>query len=244
MAETPHGHGCPVTGHGPVLEGTGDTDYERYLRVDELLNLQRRPEEMAHPDEMLFTTIHQSFELWLKLVDFELDRICERIDADDFHTAIRWLRRIRKAIHANTAALAVFETMVPQEFHEVRRQLGQGSGAESPGFRNLLLKAPTVWPHVEALLERNETTLKRVYTEEGHRPDLFGLLEAMTDFDQEVSLWRQAHLGVVSRIIGAGVKSLKGYAVDQLAEDIQRPLWPKLWRVRDAVTEFEGTSPE
>ncbi len=243
---TEHGHGCPVNhggGEGPRLPGTGATDYERYLRVDDLLSLQKAPEDMAHPDEMMFTTIHQSFELWLKLIHFELARIGERIDADDFHTAVRWLRRIRKAVHANTQALAIFDTMVPQEFHEVRRQLGNGSGGESPGFRRLLAEAPMLWPRVQALLDRNETDLKRIYTEEGHRPDLFGLMEAMTDFDQEVTNWRQAHINVVRRIIGSGVKSLKGYAVDQLHEDIRKPLWPELWAVREAVTAFEGTSP-
>lgn len=237
--------GCPVNhGDGPKLPGTGATDYERYLRIDDLLNLQRDPADMAHPDEMLFTTIHQSFEIWLKMIRFELERIGDSIDADDFHTAVRWLRRIRKAVTANNTALAVFDTMVPQEFHEVRRQLGNGSGGESPGFRGLLQDAPLLWPRVEALLERNGTNLKRIYTEEGHRPDLFGLMEALTDFDAEVSLWRQAHLNVVRRIIGNGVKSLKGYAVDQLHEDIRTPLWPKLWDVREAVTAFEGTSPE
>jgi len=242
----PFGHGLPASGNdytGPVLPGDGATDYERYMRVGELLALQKDPKEMAHPDEMMFTTIHQSFELWLKLVQFELERVKQCIDTDDFHTAGRFLRRSRLIIRANTEALRIFDTMVPQEFHEVRRQLGQGSGAESPGFRRLLQQAPTVWPHVQSLIARNDTTLERVYTEKGHRPDLFGLFEAMTDFDQEVSDWRAAHVNVVKRIIGRDVLSLKGYAVHQLEEDIKTNLWPQLWKVREAVTELEGTSP-
>ncbi len=242
----PFGHGMPAPDGeytGPTLPGDGGTDYERYMRVDELLQLQKAPSEMVHPDELMFTTIHQSFELWLNLVHFELDRIKQCIDEDDFHTAVRFLRRCRNAIRANTTALGIFDTMVPQEFHDVRRQLGNGSGAESPGFRKLLQLAPTVWPHVQKLIDRNDTTLERVYTEKGHRPDLFGLFEAMTDFDQEVSDWRQAHLNVVKRIIGRDVLSLKGYAVHQLEEDIKLNLWPELWKVREAVTEFEGTSP-
>ncbi len=244
-AACPFGHGLPQGEDytGPTLPGEGATDYERYMRVDELLQLQKEPEAMAHPDEMMFTAIHQSFEIWLKLVLFELERIKTCIDTDDFHTAVRFLRRCRNVIRANTTALAIFDTMVPQEFHEVRRQLGNGSGAESPGFRQLLQSAPTVWPHVQALIERNNTTLERVYTEQGHRPDLFGLFEAMTDFDQEVSDWRAAHVSVVKRIIGGGVKSLKGAAVVQLENDIKTHLWPDLWKVRDDVTAYEGTSP-
>ena len=47
----------------PILPGAGASDYERYLRTDELLALQKTPEEQAHRDELLFQTVHQSSEL-------------------------------------------------------------------------------------------------------------------------------------------------------------------------------------
>ena len=34
----------------PILPGEGPSDYERYLRTDELLALQKTPEEMSHRD--------------------------------------------------------------------------------------------------------------------------------------------------------------------------------------------------
>jgi tryptophan 2,3-dioxygenase len=49
----------------PILPGKGASDYERYLRTDELLALQKSPDERVHPDELLFQTVHQSSELWL-----------------------------------------------------------------------------------------------------------------------------------------------------------------------------------
>lgn len=237
------GHGCPVDHSGPVLGGEGDTDYERYLHVPELMQLQKDPADMAHPDEMMFTMVHQSFELWLKLVQFEMARMKGYLDQGDLYTTVRLLRRCRKVIAGNRSMLDIFDTMAPNDFHDVRRQLGTGSGAESPGFRAIQGLAPTLWPHVEALLEREGETLEDIYLKAGHRSDLFALLETMTDFDQEFSLWRQAHLQLVKRIIGRDVKSLKGYAVHQLEEDIQQTLWPALWKVREVVTMAEGTSP-
>ena len=32
----------------PILPGTADTDYERYLRTDDLLALQKDPGEVVH----------------------------------------------------------------------------------------------------------------------------------------------------------------------------------------------------
>ena len=57
----------------PLLEGSGASDYERYLRTDELLALQKTPEEWVHRDELLFQTVHQSSELWLKLASSEVE---------------------------------------------------------------------------------------------------------------------------------------------------------------------------
>jgi tryptophan 2,3-dioxygenase len=37
-----------------ILPGRGASDYERYLRTDELLALQKAPEEMNHRDELFF----------------------------------------------------------------------------------------------------------------------------------------------------------------------------------------------
>ena len=47
----------------PILPGAGASDYERYLRTDELLALQKTEEERSHHDELLFQTVHQSSEL-------------------------------------------------------------------------------------------------------------------------------------------------------------------------------------
>ncbi|MDQ2894809.1 MAG: tryptophan 2,3-dioxygenase family protein, partial [Actinomycetota bacterium] len=71
----------PDEPNGPVLPGPGASDYERYLRTDELLALQREPAQQLHRDELLFQTVHQSSELWLKLACAEVQQAAELIDA-------------------------------------------------------------------------------------------------------------------------------------------------------------------
>ena len=58
----------------PILPGKGASDYERYLRTDELLSLQKSAEEFLHKDEMTFQVVHQSSELLLKGAAWELER--------------------------------------------------------------------------------------------------------------------------------------------------------------------------
>ena len=71
----------------PVLPGPGASDYERYLRTDELLALQKGPEERVHRDELLFQTVHQSSELWLKRAVAEVREATALVDR-------RFLRRV------------------------------------------------------------------------------------------------------------------------------------------------------
>src|SRR6185437_9644868 len=81
-----------ILGHGelkPILPGPGASDYERYLRTDELLALQKTPDEMVHRDERLFQTVHQSSELWLKLACFEIDEAIVLIGEGEIRRALR-----------------------------------------------------------------------------------------------------------------------------------------------------------
>src|SRR5205085_11795471 len=61
-----------------------DVTYSPYLRIPELLALQQEPR--AH-DELLFVVIHQSHELWFKLVLHELDEVTRLIASDAFPEA-------------------------------------------------------------------------------------------------------------------------------------------------------------
>ena len=88
---------------GPILEGAA-IDYERYVRVPELLELQKPVEQLSHPEERLFQTTHQAAELWLHHVDYEIGRAIELIAADDVALAADLLDRCARIINLLRAA--------------------------------------------------------------------------------------------------------------------------------------------
>src|SRR6201987_4885890 len=123
--------------HAPVLPGPGASDYERYLRTDELLSLQKTAEERGHHDELLFQTVHQSSELWLKLAGTEVEEAADRLDHDDAGAAARLLRRSVLCIKYIDTQIEMLNEMNPWDYHSVRVMLGHGSGFDSPGFRRM-----------------------------------------------------------------------------------------------------------
>ena len=121
--------------HEPVLPGSAATDYERYLRTDELLSLQKSAEEVVHRDEHLFQAVHQSSELWLKLACLEIEAATALVDADKPAAATRLVRRGSDAMLLITTQLGMLEHMSPCDYAVVRTALGHGAGFDSPGFR-------------------------------------------------------------------------------------------------------------
>ena len=126
----------------PILPGKGESDYERYLRTDELLALQKPPRSARIRDELLFQTVHQSSELWLKLGTSEVARATEHIRGGELGAALRLLRRASLCLQFVTTQLDMLEQMSPWEYQTVRRVLGHGSGFDSPGFREVRRVTP------------------------------------------------------------------------------------------------------
>ena len=220
----------------PVLPGTAATDYERYLRTDELLALQKSPSEAVHRDELLFQTVHQSSELWLKLASQEIEDATTLVDGDRLPDAVRLLRRANECLSLTTANLHMLDHLSPIDYAVVRTALGHGAGFDSPGFRTLHQASPRLGEAFARVLERRKLTVLDVY-ERGHEvDDLYQLAEQLLTLDERVIIWRFHHLKVVERIIGGQVVGTQGTPVEVLERRIDVRFFPELWDVRNAIT--------
>lgn len=222
---------------GPILEGRGDSDYERYVRVPELLELQKRPDQVIHPEELLFQTTHQTAEIWLKHIDYEVDRAAGHLERDEPDGAAALLGRSRLILDLLREQVVILETMAPADYHVIRvSSLGRGSGQESPGFKKLLDVGKRLWPHFQALLAKRSLSPLEIERTPGSHPDLFRLVQSMLDYDEAFMKWRYTHMRLAFRIIGSKVLSLKGVPAAQLDAGTREPLFPELWDVISELT--------
>ena len=222
----------------PVLPGRGASDYERYLRTDELLSLQKRPEERAHRDELLFQTVHQSSELWLKLAWNEVEAAVGLIEGRELAAAIRLLRRSTLCLQYTTAQLDMLEHMSPWEYQTIRKVLGHGSGFDSPSFREIRRVTPMLGQAFSALLPEHDLNVVELYRRGREFEELYQLAELLIEWDERITVWRVRHFKVVERVIGGEVVGTQGTPVELLGRLIHKQFFPELWRARNRLTQL------
>lgn len=220
----------------PILPGRGASDYERYLRTDELLSLQKTPDEMAARDELLFQTVHQSAELWMKLAGFEIEEAVSLIERREPAPAIRLLRRAVACLVFITEQLHILEHMSPWEYHEVRRVLGHGSGFDSPGFGRILELSSALGAAFTRALRAQQLDAVTLYRRGREFEELYQLAELLIEWDERVMLFRLHHLKVVERIIGSHVVGTQGTPVEVLGARANDQLFPDFWAARNTLT--------
>jgi tryptophan 2,3-dioxygenase len=224
--------------HAPVLPGAGATDYERYLRTDELLALQKPPAERVHHDELLFQTVHQASELWLKLGTTEVDEAASCLERGEPAPAIRLLRRAVLCLQYVTTQLDMLNQMSPWEYHQVRVVLGHGSGFDSPGFRRVPQVTQRIGKAFDARLQRAGLSLEDLYMHGREHEDLYQVAELLTEWDERIWVWRFRHYSIVARALGEDTIGTQGTPVQVLGKLIAQRQIPKLWEVRSRLVEL------
>jgi tryptophan 2,3-dioxygenase len=222
----------------PVLPGSAASDYERYLRTDELLSLQKGPGEAVHHDELLFQITHQSSELWLKLAGVEIAEATAHVERGDVGAALRLLRRANQAIELITAQIHMLEHLSPWEYQTIRRVLGHGSGFDSPGFARVHEATPALGEAFMALVAARGLDLVTLYQRGREHEALYQLAEQLVAWDERLTLWRFHHLKLVERIIGGHVVGTQGTPVEVLGKRIAISYFHALWEVRNRLTEI------
>ncbi|MFL9650343.1 tryptophan 2,3-dioxygenase [Exiguobacterium sp. s194] len=142
-----------------------DMSYGDYLQLDPILSSQHRLSD--HHDEMLFIIIHQTSELWMKLILHELTAAVTAIETGELERSFKMLARVSKIQQQLIQSWSVLATLTPAEYLEFRDKLGSSSGFQSYqnrqiefalGFKNA--RTLSVYAHDEELYPLLESSLQ------------------------------------------------------------------------------------
>jgi tryptophan 2,3-dioxygenase len=223
------------------MAGGRSLDYEVYLNTEPLLACQKPFDALCNQDELQFQIVHQVEELWMKLIAYTLLGIDEYLEQGASCRAITLFGRCHRLLRLMIAQLELLETMSPKEYQEIRLQLGNGSGQESPGFRVLVQMLPLIWRTYEsAYLEKRGLTVEQVYNSKYQHDDAYVIAECLMELDELFQKFRWNHILLIHRSIGMGAASLKGRSVDLLQTGAKHRFFPQLWEVRAQMTDAWG----
>src|SRR5262245_51873396 len=111
--------------------------YGDYLKVPELLQLQHCLADPPSHDELQFIIIHQTYELWFKLVLFELDSIVQCMNKNQVRQATWLFHRVHAILKILYQQIHILESMSPMDFLDFRDKLQPASGFQSLQFREI-----------------------------------------------------------------------------------------------------------
>ena len=218
-------------------------DYGVYLNVEPLLQCQKPLEQMCNGDELQFQIVHQVEELWMKLIAYTLVDVRDFIDQGNTHRVVTLMGRVHRLMRLMTQQLDLLETMSPREYQEVRKQLGNGSGQESPGFQALLRMPNDLWDSFKAVyLDGRNLTVADIYDAKYDHGDSYVVAEALIEYDELFQKFRAMHVYLIHRSIGMGSRSLKGRPVQILESGAKHRFFPELWDIRCDMTDAWGAS--
>jgi tryptophan 2,3-dioxygenase len=215
-----------------------ETVYERYLRTEELLSLQKPESKLVHHDELQFQIVHQVFELWWKETAFELKTIRSLLQEYNVPPVLRLLQRVIQTQYLMMSNLHMLDSMSPWDFHAFRKVLDDGAGTDSPGFHALMTISPLLWDDFMALLDHEHVSLTDVYIHADRYPLLMALAEGLTDYDEVFQVFRAQHFKLAQRMIGPGSIGTGGTPMELLERTLKDRFYPELWDVRNQLTKI------
>ena len=221
----------------------GPTEYAGYLRIDDLLRLQEPLTPEAH-DELLFIVVHQSYELWFKLILHELATAHEELERGLPQGAVGPLQRTAAIDRLLLGHLDVLETMGPDGFLEFRDPLAPASGFQSTQFRAIERESPRLYEAFAACAGLPDDPRERVsalaelyrdHSGDPRRALLYQVAELLVDHDELVALWRHHHTLMAAREIGSRHGTGGSRGVEYLRGTQDKRFYPELWEVRSAL---------
>lgn len=226
-----------------LLENPDMLDYGAYLQCDKLLKCQKPLASLCNGDELQFQIVHQVEELWMKLMIYTLIDVIECIEQHQSHRVISLMKRVHMLQKMMIEQMDLLETMSPKEYQQVRLQLGNGSGQESPGFRVLVKIPKDLWSEfVSHYVDGKNTSIEKIYDSQFKHDDSYAIAESLLEFDELLQKFRWQHMFLIQRTIGMESDSLKGRPVDLLKSGARHQFFPELWQIRNTMTDKWGAS--
>ena len=192
-----------------VYEFDRGSNYEEDTRLTTALSALLPEDQLVHPDQRLFQSVHLISEYAWAAMHHEMCRAVQLLDEGDFLLAAQVLERSAALGRIPVQALNTLVEFLPQTGLLAMRESfpPNTTGLDSPGARNLRRAAQPLWRAFTRALDRAERTAEDLITAQGRtsrpaeddRPavELALVRQGLMRLDAAVGDWKQLHLRLV-----------------------------------------------
>lgn len=186
--------------------------YGEYLKLENILSNQNRLSD--HHDEMLFIIIHQTSELWMKLILHEMNSAIESIQNDDLSSSFKRLARVSRIQAQIIQSWDVLSTLTPSEYIEFRDSLGQASGFQSYQYRMIEFALGYKTNHILKIYEKDQELHSQLKT----------AFEAPSIYDVSIKALAKAGFEINPEILS------RDYSTPYKEDESVRKAWIEVYR--------------
>ncbi|MEH2156824.1 nuclear transport factor 2 family protein [Nostoc sp.] len=215
-------------------------NYDKSINPDKIVQIFNL--RTFNQEDRLFATVHQITECWLFIALDLLKRSEVEAQTSNWQDATAQISKVCSILNYLSEHILLLETMVLADYHPLRVNLRDASGAQSNQAFELVTLAKTLFfPLREYLKEHSCCLLDIYYTPSKHTP-VYQYIEALSSLETRLSRFFFCHYKLATEIIGSESLGSLGFEVQALIKRFVDPLYLELDKARYqyvVITNFE-----
>jgi ketosteroid isomerase-like protein len=201
-------------------------DYGAVVRPQSVHQL---PKDPPHgPEDVLFRTVHQITECWLRVAHHFLRDGHEAARAGCWPAAARQLDLVSRVLQVVIQVGQLLDLMTLADYHPLRVRLRDGSGAQSRAAQRLRPAARAALSPLLAELHRRDVGVVAVLDRPADHVDVYRYLCALKTFGKRYQAFLFHHYLLVLGVLGTETRGSLGYQTREMVVRAAQPVFPEI----------------
>lgn len=215
-----HVHGLPTNGQASTLPRV---PYAQWVGPAKLKALYHR--RTFNAEDPFFCTVHQITECWFTLLLDQLDRAFQQAVRQAYVAAAHFVHVANTILDFLNKHIMLLETMVLADYHRLRVQLRDASGAQSMQAYEVIGKAQKLAGLIEQDAETQGLSLYQIQRTPANHIEAYHFVEALSSLGTQVSGFFFRHYKLASRVLGIESLGSLGFEVQALVNRFAKPFF-------------------
>ncbi|MBE9054024.1 hypothetical protein IQ243_27225 [Nostocales cyanobacterium LEGE 11386] len=204
--------------------------YDKWIKPDTIATIFHT--RSFNQEDKLFATVHQVTECWLCIALNLLKSSQLATQESDFHAATNKISKVCSILNYLAQHILILETMVLADYHPLRVNLRDASGAQSKQALDIVNLAKTLFLPITDYLKEYNCSLIDIYNTPNKHIYLYQYIEVLSSLETRLTNFFFCHYKLATQILGSESLGSLGFEVQALIKRFVEPIYSDLDKVR------------